>query len=152
MRILVTDWAELDQVLPMAQKYQVGLEVLEFAMPENLDRATTLADEIRNKVSGISLLGMHGPFSELVPASRDPLVRGVARTRFQQGYDLAQTIGAQHLILHSGYFPKTYPREQWIKFSVVFWVDCLRINPPNMIHVENVYEDDFTALQELVDG
>jgi sugar phosphate isomerase/epimerase len=128
------------------------LEVLEFAMPENLNHATTLANEIRNKVRGIPLLGMHGPFSELVPASRDPLVRGVVRTRFQQGYDLAQTIGAQHLILHSGFYPKTYPRDQWIQNSFDFWVDFLADKPqPNSIHVENVYEDDFTALQELVE-
>lgn len=35
-KILITDWADLDQVLPIASKYQVGIEVLEFAMPENL--------------------------------------------------------------------------------------------------------------------
>ena len=152
MRILITDWVELDQVLPLAKKYQVGLEVLEFSIPANLDLATTLVNDIRQKVSAIPLLGMHGPFSELVPASRDPLVRQVARTRFQQGYDLAQKIGAQHLILHSGYVPKTYPRDQWIQNSLEFWVDFLADKPAsNMIHVENVYEDDFAPLQELIE-
>ncbi len=152
MRILITDWVELDQVLPLAQKYQVGLEVLEFSLPANLDIATTLVNDIRQKVSAIPLLGMHGPFSELVPASRDPLVRQVARTRFQQGYDLAQIIGAQHLILHSGYVPKTYPRDQWIQNSFEFWVDFLADKPvSNMIHVENVYEDDFAPLQQLIE-
>jgi sugar phosphate isomerase/epimerase len=152
MKILITDWAELDQVLPIALKYQVGIEVLEFAIPENLDQAASLLPEIRQKVSAIPLIGLHGPFSELVPASRDPLVRQVARTRCQQGFELAQMIGARHLILHSGYLPKTYPREQWIQNSFDFWVNFLTDkSTPNMIHVENVYEDDFTALGELID-
>ncbi len=152
MNILVSDWAASDQVLPIALKFQVGLEVLEFAIPENLDHASYLAPEIRQKVSAIPLLGLHGPFSELVPASRDAWVRQVARNRFQQGYDLAHMIGAQHLVLHSGFFPKTYPRDIWIQNSLDFWIDFLTDKPAqNMIHLENVYEDDFTALLELID-
>ena len=152
MKILVSDWAALDQVLPIAFKYQVGLEVLEFAIPENLDQTPSLAPEIHQRVSTIPLLGLHGPFSELMPASRDPWVRQVARTRFQQGYELAQMIGAHHLVLHSGFFPKTYPRDTWIQNSLVFWIDFLRDKPTqNLIHLENVYEDDFSALLELID-
>jgi sugar phosphate isomerase/epimerase len=152
MKILVTDWGELDRVLPIAQKYQVGIEVLEFVMPDNLDQASVLLPEIQQKVRAIPLVGMHGPFSELMPASRDPLVRQVARTRYQQGYELAQMIGARHLILHSGYLLKTYPRDQWIQNSFDFWVEFLADkNTPNMIHLENVYEDDFSALGELID-
>jgi len=152
MKILVTDWAELDQVIPIALNHQVGLEVLEFATPENLEHASSLVTEICQKVSAIPLLGMHGPFSELVPASRDPLVRQVARTRFQQGYEIARMIGASYIVLHSGYFPKTYPSDQWINNSFDFWVELLRDkSTPNKIHLENVYEDDFTALLELID-
>jgi sugar phosphate isomerase/epimerase len=152
MRILISDWGALEDVLPIAFIYQVGLEVLEFASPENLDQASSLVEDIRQKVSGIPLLGMHGPFTELVPASRDPMVRQVARTRFQQGYEVSQRLCAQHLVLHSGFFPKTYPRDQWIQNSYDFWVDFLADKPAtNRIHMENVYEDDFTALQELID-
>lgn len=152
MRILITDWGELDQVLPIALKYHVGLEVQEFAMPENLDQADSLAPEIRQKVSAMPLLGLHGPFYELIPASRDPLVRQVARSRLQQGYELAQVIGAGHLVLHSGFLPKTYPRDKWIQNSFEFCVDFLADKTiPNMIHLENVYEDDFTTLRELIE-
>jgi len=31
MKILITDWSSFDQVFPLALKYQVGIEVLEFA-------------------------------------------------------------------------------------------------------------------------
>ena len=142
----------MDQVIPIAHKYQVGLEVLEFATPENLEHASSLVPEICQKVRSMPFLAMHGPFSELVPASRDPLVRQVARARFQQGYELAKIIGASHLVLHSGYFPKTYPTDQWIDNSFNFWIEFLGDKrTPNTIHLENVYEDDFTALLELID-
>jgi sugar phosphate isomerase/epimerase len=152
MKILITDWSELDQVLPLALKYQVGIEVLEFANPDNLDQASTLFPEILQKLNAISLVGMHGPFYELIPASRDPMVRQVARTRCQQGYELAQKIRASHLILHSGYLPKTYPIDQWVQNSFNFWVEYLSDKSiPNMVHLENVYEDDFMALRDLTD-
>jgi sugar phosphate isomerase/epimerase len=151
-KIMVTDWAELDRVLPIANQYQVGIEVLEFAIPDNLEQAAILFPDLKRKVSSLDLIGLHGPFSELVPASRDPMVREVARTRCQQGYDLALAIGASHLILHSGYFPKTYPHDEWIQNSYNFWVEFLMDKPcTNMIHMENVYEDDFSTLGELID-
>jgi sugar phosphate isomerase/epimerase len=151
-KILITDWADLDQVLPIASKYQVGIEVLEFAMPENLIQAFALLPEMQQKLNAIPLIGLHGPFSELIPASRDPWVRQVARSRCQQGYELAQLIGAKHLILHSGYLPKTYPRDQWIQNSLNYWLEFLGDKDiPNMIHLENVYEDDFSTLAELTD-
>ena len=152
MRILVTDWGDLNQALSIARKYQVGLELLEFALPENLDSGRFNAEEVRLEVRDLPLLGFHGPFSELVPASRDSMVRQVTRARFQQGYAFAQMIGAQHLILHSGFIPKTYPRDIWIQNSLGFWADFLADKPVhNLIHMENVYEDDFTILRELVD-
>lgn len=152
MEILITDWGELDRVLPIAQIHNVGIEVLEFAMPENLELADSLLPQIRQKVRAIPLIGMHGPFYELIPASRDPLVRQVARTRCQQGYEAAKMLGAKHLILHSGYLPKTYPRDQWIQNSFDFWVEFLADkDTPNFVHIENVYEDDFSALGELID-
>jgi sugar phosphate isomerase/epimerase len=152
MEISIADWGNFEQVLPIAKQFQVGLEIQQFAAPENLDQAAILAPDIRSKLAMIPLLGMHGPYSDLVPASRDKLVRKATLHRFQQAYEAAKLIGASHLVLHSGYIPKTYPREPWIHNSYDFWVDFLGDkSTPNMIHVENVYEDDFTPLQELID-
>jgi sugar phosphate isomerase/epimerase len=151
MQILISDWSHFDQVLPLAQQYQVGLEINEFASPENLDRASEFAVSMGEGVKGLPQIGFHGPFSELIPASRDPLIRQVVRQRFQRAGELAQMLGAQHLILHSGYIPKTYPADQWLNNSIDFWVDYLANQPfQGMIHLENVYEDSFTGIKELV--
>ena len=79
MNISITDWSHFSQVLPLAIKYHVGLEISEFASPKNLDQAEGLAARIKEQVAGLPLVSMHGPFSELVPASRDPLIRQVTR-------------------------------------------------------------------------
>ena len=151
MRISISDWSHIDQVLPLAEKYQVGLEINEFASPENLDRGSELAESIGERVKGLPQVGVHGPFYELIPASCDPLIRQVVRQRFQRAGELAQLIGAQHLILHSGFIHKTYSAEQWLNNSIDFWVDFLANQPfEGMIHLENVYEDDFTNLKALV--
>jgi sugar phosphate isomerase/epimerase len=151
MQILISDWSHFEQVLPLAKQYQVGLEIDEFTTPENLDRGSELAASITERVKGLPRVSVHGPFYELIPASCDPLIRQVARQRFQRASELAQMIGAQHLILHSGYFPKTYPAEQWLNNSIDFWVDFLDNQPfEGLIHLENVYEDGFTGLKQLV--
>lgn len=152
MAILITDWASVDQVLPIASKYGAGLEFQEFTNPENLDNADRLVKTIKNGTENLLLVSMHGPFFDLAPASRDPLVRRVAEKRFGQAYDIARLTNAQHLILHSGFFLKTDPSELWLINSYSFWMNFLLGTPESgFIHIENVYEDDYNPLLKLVD-
>jgi len=152
MTILVTDWGNFSQVLPIAMKYRVGLEFQEFVNPQNLDHPDDLVKTIGEGLINLPLASMHGPFAELVPASWDPLVRQVAAKRFQQAHNIAHKTSAKHLILHSGFIPKTYPLEKWIQNTYDFWMEFLRDRPePGLIHLENVYENDFHGLRELVD-
>jgi sugar phosphate isomerase/epimerase len=153
MNIAVADSAKIDDVLPLVRAYGVGIEVQEFALPENLDERAAgerLAQNLATKIASVAPRALHGPFMELIPASRDRLVRGVARTRFESAYDLARIVDAQHLILHTGYFPKTYSHETWIANSAAFWSDFLadKIGPMR-IYLENIYEDDFRIIVDL---
>jgi len=138
--------------LPIALRHNVGIEIQEFVFPGNLDADDGLAHTIAERIGAIPLRGLHGPFFELVPASRDRLVQQVARSRFQRAVELATLVGAQHLILHTGYFPKTYSRGNWIGNSVAFWVGFLPDLPEGIqLHLENVYEDDYSLIAELID-
>ncbi|WP_041917209.1 TIM barrel protein [Desulfitobacterium dehalogenans] len=52
-----------------------------------------------------------------------------------------------------GFIPKTYFPKDWLDNSTKFWTDFLSNKPNSMeIHLENVYEDDFNLLKELVDA
>ena len=152
MKMLISDWEEWEQVLPMALKYQVGMELLEFAVPDKLDRGPNDLEVARQSLRALPLLGLHGPYTDLIPATRDALIRQVTYKRLQQGFELAQRLDASHYIVHSGYIPKTYPRDMWLQNSRDFWVGFLGDKPAKyMIHMENVYEDDFSSLMELTD-
>jgi sugar phosphate isomerase/epimerase len=152
MRVLVSDCARIDEILPIALAHQVGIEVQEFVFPDNIDGNGQIAADIKTKLGDTSPRGLHGPFSDLAPASRDRQIRAVTRNRFQQAYELAQLVGAQHLILHTGYIPKTYGRQAWIENSVRFWVRFLPSKDNSLrIHLENVYEDDYMIMIELLD-
>lgn len=152
MKMLISDWGELDQVLPIAVKYQVGIELLEYAVPDKLELGIHEADSVKQGLHAIPQIGLHGPFTDLIPASRDALIRQATKLRFQQGFELAQRLGASHYILHSGFIPKTYPRDVWLQNALAFWVEFLRDKPEApRIYVENVYEDDFSSLAALAD-
>ena len=150
--IYITDWGDFKLALPLAVKYQVGLEVQEFTDPHELESPDSLLVEIIKDTKVLAHMSMHGPFSDLIPASRDPLIRQVTHDRFKQASALAQQIRAQHLILHSGFVPKTYPSEMWLRNSLEFWTDLMTTTTfEGEIHVENVYEDSFVNLRELID-
>jgi sugar phosphate isomerase/epimerase len=153
MRVLVTDWAHVDEALPIALEHHIGLEVQEYCDPDRIDNDGQSARAIGEKIRQLPLRGFHGPFSELVPASRDRKIRTVARDRFQSAYKLARVIDAQHIVLHTGYIPKTYPRDRWVQNSTGFWVEFLSDKHASMrFHVENVYEDDYSIIAELLDA
>lgn len=152
MRVLASYCARIDEILPIALAHDVGIEVQEFVSPDNIDENAHTAADIETKLGEISPRGLHGPFSDLVPASRDRQIQAVTRSRFQRAYELAQVVGAQHLILHTGYIPKTYARQAWIENSVRFWVRFLFGKDNGVrIHLENVYEDDYLIMIELLD-
>jgi sugar phosphate isomerase/epimerase len=150
--INIADWGDLDLALPLAEKYQVGLEVQEFTNPHKLQSPGNLPAEIMEKTKGIAHRSMHGPYSDLIPASRDPVIRHATHERFLQACSMAGQLGTQHLILHSGFIPKTYPGELWLANSLDFWTEFLGSNQyDGEIHVENVYENDFSNLVKLID-
>jgi sugar phosphate isomerase/epimerase len=150
--ISITDWGNFDQALPIAVKFGTGLEIQEFANPVNLEAPDELLNKVNKTANRLSFLGMHGPFLELVPVSRDRLVRQTAKIRFEQAYQVGMKMGAQHLIIHSGFLPKTYPRDVWVQNTCDFWFDFLSDKPnPGLFHIENVYEDEPGAILELVE-
>jgi sugar phosphate isomerase/epimerase len=152
MQVAVSDCAQIDQLLPIVLRYNVGIEIQEFVFPDHLDANDDLAETIGERIQAIPLRGLHGPFFELIPASRDRQIQQVARSRFRRAVELATVIGARHLILHTGYFPKTYSRGTWVDNSVAFWAAFLPDLPEGVqIHLENVYEDDYTLITELTD-
>ncbi len=155
MKFNISDMGGFDQALAYSKKYDLGFEIQHFETGEMLDKRD-LPDEInmiKKKLKGFSDISMHGPFYDLIPASRDKKIRIVTLERFNQIYDVAKELKAKHIVLHSGYAPKTCPKDKWIKNSISFWNEFLHGKDDGIkIHVENVYENDFDLLRELVES
>lgn len=152
MRILMSDDGNVAQTLPLAVHFGVGIEIQEYSRAENLDERADEAAAIGRLIKDMPLRGFHAPFADLVPASKDRKIREVVRQRLESAYVAARQVGAQHYVAHTGYIPKTGPRDAWLDRSLGFWVEFLSSKPGDIpVHLENVYEDDFTLINELLD-
>jgi sugar phosphate isomerase/epimerase len=152
MAIYVSDWKDLARAVPLADKYGVGIEVLEFADPGYLDNSPEWLERIRGENAGSKMKSLHGPFCDLAPGSRDAEIRRVTKARFIQACGLAHELGIGRVVFHSGFIPKVGPEEEWLENAVAFWRDFIPSIPDGMeIHIENVWEDDYGLLRDLVD-
>ena len=139
----------------LAEEFGLGLELSELASADELDRpryVSELARELGQPPVG-RVRSVHGPFMDLVPATIDSALRAVALSRFSSAIGACEALGAPKLVLHSGWFPRSYPDELWLENSIAFWRKVLaRLGPGGRIHIENVYEEDWRLLAALVDG
>lgn len=151
MKIFVANWLEMDRLVPYIEENKLGIEIQNFCNPIQIENSN-LINEISKQVKNIKDRTVHGPYSELVPVSRDPEIKNITRKRFQQAYEIAKKLKASHLILHSGFIPKTYPFKDWLTRAIDFWEEFLESKDDKIeIHIENVYEDDFNLLFKLVE-
>jgi sugar phosphate isomerase/epimerase len=151
MSVSVTDWSDLKATLPLAERFGAGVEISSFWSNVNLDNPGPAIEAYR--AAGASLASMHGPFMDLAPASLDRLIQEATLSRFTAAVGIARTLGLGHIVFHSGFIPKTYPIEMWIENSIAFWKPFLETLPAGiLVHIENVYEDDWQPLAALVDS
>lgn len=149
----------VDTQLRCAREYGVGVEIQAFSNPcrlgnEWVSEARRLAKRIAHIEGHI---GCHGAFVDTIHHSLDPEVARVARMRYRQALEIAETLGAGYLVLHSQYNPlikaPDYP-QTYHKQSVKFWPELVeeaeRRGIP--IYLENMFEDSPQPLRRLADA
>lgn len=156
MEIYLADIIETEELLPILNKYNTGLEVEIFSSANVLDNLDKYVSDYKDEFHDILIsrnISIHGPFNDLIPASRDREIKKVTRNRFECAYKMACSFNAKRIIYHTGFMPKTYSPNEWLKNSIEFWTDFTKDKLDDMqIHIENVYEDDFTLMSELVES
>ncbi len=96
------------EMLAWLSERQLGVEIDFFSLPENLHSSRLTAHLGEYKAMLADFEGgrsMHAPFYEIYPVSREPLIEEVARTRCFQALDIAQELGAKHIVFHANYKP-----------------------------------------------
>jgi sugar phosphate isomerase/epimerase len=109
---LMTD--ELQSQLEWLVAGKRDLEIQDFFQHELLDgdwqsvvtKAKTLLGDYPGR------MGIHGPFWGLDLANPDPKVRDVVKHRLGQGLNVAEELGATHMVIHS-------PIEPWLHRHIV---------------------------------
>lgn len=136
----------------VARRYGFGLEVSEFCTALNMDEDFHTWDEkVKSELYRIKRRIFHAPFNELFPAAIEPMVVDVARKRYAQAFQLAQSYGINRLVIHAGHVPTMYYDVWFVERSVEFWKEYLEDKPQNFnIMLENVLEENPEPLVEII--
>ena len=136
----------------MALKYRLGLECDAFCTAVNFDNGDVIR-QAEKQLEGISNRVLHAPFNELCPAAIDPEVKRITRMRYEQAWAMAQRMGIDRVVVHSGFIPLVYFPEWFVEKSVEFWKDFLRDKPENsQFLLENVLEPEPGMTAGLVEA
>ena len=153
MRFYVSQLVETEKILPILRRYDVGLEVVHFANPYVLDNRYEMMDvykkELEDLYNNVDLI-IHGPYADLSPGSRDSEIRRVSKFRMEQAFEVANNLGASKIVYHNGYIPKSYSYIEWNENVYNYWRDFLKGKDDMNILVENVLEEDYVLMDELM--
>ncbi|MBI3831499.1 MAG: sugar phosphate isomerase/epimerase [Planctomycetes bacterium] len=117
--------ADLEQAASFCRAENIGLEITDFAFPKNLDHELGRSVERHAAVvQGVSPVGSHGPFLDLIVTSMDPDIVEVCRRRHQAALEASHHAGARYYIAHANYSPlirnPSY-RKNFAQRSADFW-------------------------------
>ena len=158
-RLMVALTDEVDYELRCAREFGLGVEVQSFAMPSMLGRdyAAPLTRMVK-RVSGIKgPIGCHGAFLDTVHFSLDPEIRRVARTRYLEGLDIAEAVGAGYVLFHSQYNPVIKIPDYGDIYhyeSLKFWPEILEEAERRgiAVYLENMFDDSPEPMRRLLDA
>lgn len=156
MSIYISHLFKTDDLSLVLKEYNLGIEVVNFGSSVILDEKERYYEEFRLELKEIldgREISFHGPFTDLVPASSDSLIRKVTKDRFSDAFSMAKRFNSKHMVYHTGYMPKTYGAKEWLDNSTEFWTEFTKDKLEDMeIHIENVYENDYALMSELIDS
>ena len=118
--------SDLEGHQALAESRQLGLELQEFSNPVLLDNDWRgRLREYQSCLNGFAHpLTMHGAFIDLISGSPDRRVAALARDRYLQNLDIAQTLNATVIDFHANYLPLVdHPSylPDWENRQVDFW-------------------------------
>ena len=122
-----------------------GIELTRFSIADELDR---LEDAI-SEVDYACPLTVHGPFLDLNPATWDREARRVTALRFHQAYAAARALGAQKLVLHTGFMPRANILEGWAPRIADFFGEFMADHGDIPVALENVLDPLWAPMLEV---
>ena len=142
--------------LETIKENKLNIEINHTCISEALDdeNRSRLLGEIRKDIEecGAQRVLVHGPFTEIIPAAIDYKAREFALERLEQSCQVAASVGAEAMIVHSGYIPFMYFKEWQAEKSAVFWQKFMSDKPADFrLYVENVLEDEPYMIADMME-
>ncbi len=129
MNLMICLSGEAEQLayLPEISALNVGIELGSYGMvgilsERHWEERLRLHKAFRNRFDGA--IALYDPFMGMQYAHVDHLIRGAVERRLEMTLAAAVELGAESVVLHSGYTTEISPfglEDEWLKRSVGFW-------------------------------
>ncbi len=159
-QVLLSAWPRnVEDVVSLAVEYDLGVELLTFALPDILDGdwRKTVADTqaLLSPVRG--MITLHGPFFDMAPGSFDNRINALVLDRYQQALDIAQILGAKIVVFHANFIASLKNedyRTGWQKRNIGFFNDVADYAGARGViaAVENMWEFDPDIICDVLAG
>lgn len=153
-RIYIATYSE--NAVEVIRRFGLNIELNDLCISEMLDAdkvdktVSAMEEEIRN--SHAEKIIVHGPFTEIIPASIDHRAVSLGLTRLEEAYEVCRRIGADKMVVHTGFLPLIYFKEWNHEKSVCFWKNFMENKPKDFnIYIENVFEDEPMMMKALIE-
>lgn len=137
-------------VLPLCEKYNVGIEIQGFHNPAKVKDYEEILKKYNELLPHNISKYLHAPFADLCLASAAEKIVEATKYYFDYAYKAAREVGAKRITVHHGYVPGTSYLPNWIKRAVKFWKEYL-LDKEIAFDMENLLEWDEKPLGEIVD-
>ena len=137
------------------RKNQLNIEINHTCISEELnpENREKLLASIRRDIeeTGTERVIVHGPFTEIIPAAIDGRARDFAKKRLEEAWEVCRAIGAEGMVVHTGWIPFMYFKEWQAEKGAAFWQEFMQDKPQDFrIFVENVLDDEPYMLANMM--
>ena len=151
--VVLCDNAEPEKILPLCEKYHLGIEIQGFYNPNKVDETQERLAMHKSILPQNIEKHLHAPFWDLCLGSNNQKIAEVTRYFFDYAYGVADELGCESITVHHGYIPNTAFPPKWIKRSVAFWKDFFDAHPGTIrMCMENQLEEEPSTLIGIIDS
>lgn len=135
--------------IKLAKDNGLGLELNHTCISENLDNLDKLIQDVKKDIKDVNKLILHGPFTEIHPASIDHRFKEEALKRLDEAYVVAKAFDIKKMVLHNGWIPFIYFKEYQRVRGKEFFLEYMK-EKEIALAIENVLEDEPYMMKDML--
>ncbi len=149
------DTTELSPYLAYAKENNIYFELLDFAIPYNLEEKARTEGFIETYQNSPFLKSMHGSFIDVTVSSPDLKIRNISRDRVIESLEIAKRLKLEYIVFHTNLTPnvlQSYYVDNWLYENTVFWKEMVDRYPNIVICFENVSDYNPTLMKKVIEN